>query len=174
VIQLKTAISMKPQDLKKRRRLRYGLRSLFFTMTAIAALLWSGLCFYDWYFSVPLSAAVEAFNDRAAEDPVGKLEPKLTEDEVISSIQSQLPTLAASSQVKTIYSRIARRRRLPLGASLDSIPGYSPALGQQYTVWWINLDVMTGKKAGFGLRIRETNHPSAATPSVPAERLPAT
>jgi hypothetical protein len=152
---------------RNRPRLRFGLRSLFWAIAVVALLVWGGGKFYNWYFSVPLGDAVAAFNTRAESDPVGKLEPRLTEDEIVVAIQSQLPTLKAGRQVKDIYQRIARTRRLPHAASLTSIPGCTTESGQSYTVWWINLEVMTSKTTGYGLRIRETNDPVAAAGAAP-------
>jgi hypothetical protein len=77
-------------------RLRFGLRFLLAAVAVAALLLGGGRELYYWYFSVPLADAVASFNLRAADDPVGKLEPPLTEDEIVSSIQSQLPELNAS------------------------------------------------------------------------------
>lgn len=147
-------------------RLRFGLRLLFSAIAMIALLTWGTLKLHDWYTSVPMGDAVATFNARAADDPVGKREPLLTEDEIFASIESQLPSLDASEQVRAIYARIARTKRLPPGAALNSIPGFSPASGEHRTVWWINLEVMTGKNSGYGLRIRETNNPAAASSSV--------
>ena len=144
-------------------RWQFSLRTLLLGVAALAILLVAGRHFYDWYFSTPLVDAVTSFNARASSDFVGKYEPPITEDEIVSSIEAQLPNLDANDQVKAIYSRIAHTGRLPPGASLNSIPGYSPASGTPVTfVWWINLEIMTGKKSGYGLRIRETNNPKVA------------
>jgi hypothetical protein len=153
---------MGQEGVNRKLRLRFGLRSLFAATAIVAVAVWSALQIYDWYYSVPLADAVASFNNRAADDPVGKLEPKLTEDEIVASIQSQLPVLDANHRTKAIYRQIVRNKRLPRSATLDSMPGYSPTVGKQYTVWWINLSVVTDENAGFGLRIRETNNPAAA------------
>ena len=79
----------------------------------------------------------------------------------MASIRAQLPNLNTGEDVKAIYSRIARTRRLPRSSSLDAIPGWTTAAGNSYTVWWINLNVMTGKNTGYALRFRENNHPAA-------------
>jgi hypothetical protein len=151
-----------------KRRWQFGLRFLFLAIAAAAMLIWGTRKVYDWYFSVPLSNAVASFNERAREDPVGKLEPLLTEDEVISAIESQLPTLKASRQVKEIYGRIARTRRLPARATIDAMPGFGSGPAQK-VVWWINLDVMASKTTGYGLRIRATNDPVAASQRAAAQ-----
>jgi hypothetical protein len=141
---------------------RFRLITLIVVIAALAVLFVAGMRAYEWYTSTPLSASVDAFNVLARTDAVGKHEPPLTEDEIVTAIETQLPTLKASHQVKAIFARIARTRRLPRGALLNSIPGYEPVAGKRYTVWWINLDVMTGPTSGYGLRIRETDNPVAA------------
>jgi len=146
-------------------RWQFGLRFLFLAIAVVALLIWGTRKFRDWYYSIPLADAVASFNARAKEDSVGRLEPPLTEDEVIAAIQSQLPTLDASKQVKTIYREIARTRRIPRRGTLEAMPGFGSGPAQK-CVWWINLDVMTSKNAGYGLRIRATNDPVAA--SLPA------
>jgi hypothetical protein len=104
---------------------------------------------------------VASFNARYGEVSVAEQEPPVTEAEVVASIRSQLPGLAASGRVKKIYSEIARSRRLPTDASLYGMTGWELANGTRYTVWWINLDVRTAKNSGFSLRIRENNAPTA-------------
>src|SRR5687767_5474663 len=107
-------------------RLRFNLRLLFLAIALIALLTWGAVTLREWYVSIPLADAVASFNANAAHDPVGRLEPPLTEDEIVAAVNAQLPTLAdADSQVKAIYRRIARTGRLPRSALLDPIPGFS-------------------------------------------------
>jgi hypothetical protein len=91
------------------------------TMLVIVALLALGLTFapriYEWYWSVPLADAVDELNSRYDWLYTEKGEPVLTEQEVISAIQSKLPTLF-SRELKEIFSRIVRTHRLPHNASL--------------------------------------------------------
>jgi len=154
----------------KHSRIRFGLRTLILAVTFVAISIVAGRNLYDWYTSTPLAESVAGFNSAASNNPVGMHEAPITEDEIVAAIRSQIPTLDATDHVKAIYSRIARTRRLPRGAMLDSIPGYSPSAGQHYTVWWINLNVVTGPKSGYGLRIRENDNPVAADSSKPLRR----
>lgn len=149
---------------------RFRLRTLVLAVAFVAILMVAGRNFYDWYTSTPLAESVFAFNARAKLDPIEMHEPPITEDEIVLAIESQLPTLDASDYVKAVSSRIARTRRLPRGASLDSIPGYMPSPGHRYTVWWINLNIITGPKSGYAMRIRETDNPVAAGDSRRLER----
>ena len=154
---------MSDQKSSSRGRIRYRLRTLIAAMAFVAFVLVVSRNLYDWYTSTPLEAAVSAFNTRAGLDPIGKHEPPLSGDEVVAAIQRRVPTLGAGPRVKAIYSRIARTRRLPRGASLSSNTTYATGNGlgktEQFTVWWVNLDVMTGPQIGYSLRIRETDDP---------------
>jgi hypothetical protein len=155
----------------ERRRFRFGLRAIFIAFISIAVLLTIASKVWDWYFAVPtipLADAVAFFNKKSREDSVGRQEPPMTEGEVIAAITAQLPTLAASNQVKAIYSAIVRTKRIPITASLDSIPGFSPASGKQlYTVWWVNLDIRPSENSGYALRVRENDSPRAKPASEP-------
>lgn len=144
---------------------RFKLRSLLYAVVVLALLLSFGTIVFEWYFAVPtflLADEVAAFNSRAMGDPVGQYEPRITDAEIVAVIQAQLPNLLASKEVKTIYSDIVRTRRIPQGSHLHSMPGWTLATGQHYTVWWINLSV-----PGYGLRIRENNRPIAKPENEP-------
>jgi hypothetical protein len=157
------------------RRFRFNLKSMLLAMVALAVLLTLGAKIYEWYYAgptLPLADAVASFNAQYTNDPIGKFEPPLTETEIIASIRSQLPGLQASDQVKSVYAEIVRKKRVPQGASLNSMPGYDLGNGQSYTVWWINLDVPTGKNSGYGLRIRENNSPGAKPEGEPKLNRP--
>jgi hypothetical protein len=146
------------------RQVRFSLRSILIAITLVAVSLVVGARVYDWYVAVPtmpLADAIEAFNSKYAEHLVGKYEPPLTEGEVVAAINGQMSSLPAGSKVKTIYANIARSKQIPVNATLVAIPGFQPSNGTTYTVWWINLDVQTAKYSGYGLRIRENNHPAA-------------
>lgn len=119
---------------------------------------------FNRYFAAPTTSiadAVASFNARYADDPVAKLEPPLTEAEILAAIRVELPKLPASRQGKAILAEILRAKRLPAGASLHGDSGYQLANGNFYTVWWINLLVPIGKNFNDGLRIRENNTPVA-------------
>jgi len=152
-------------------RLRFRLRTLIPTVAVVAFMIVSGRNLYDWYSSTPLADTVASFNAQTRHDSVGKHEPAITEEEIVAAVDSQLPKLDATDQVKKIYARIARSRRLPRDAHWDSTTGYRSG-GQRYTVWWINLNVMAGPKSGYGLRIRETDNPIAIGLSVSLIRRP--
>jgi len=153
---------MAENQLISKRHVRFSMRTLLLMVLVLAALLWCVPEAFERYRSVPIADAIVIFNTRAQNSSVGRYEPPLTEREVIAAIMAQLPALKASSQVNSIYQKIASTRRLPEGAGFYEIPGFQPRNGPQQVVWWINLDVSTGKNSGYGLRIRETNDPVAA------------
>jgi hypothetical protein len=154
---------MAENQVTSKRRMRFSMRALLLVVLVLAITLWAGLEIVERYNSFPLSDAIDNFNTSAQGNIVGKYEPPLTESEVITSIKSQLPTLESSEQVKSIYRRIVNTRRLPKGADFHAIPAFQPRNGPQQIVWWINLEVSTGKNTGYGLRIRETDDPVWAT-----------
>jgi hypothetical protein len=121
---------------------------------------------------IPLADAVAAFNIRSESSPVGQHEPRITEAEIIAAIQAQLPILSASDEVKSLYAEVVRTRSLPYDAQLRFMDGWTLASGDHYTVWWINLDVQAESNAGFGLRIRENNAPSAKPKDEPKLQQP--
>ncbi|MDA8564177.1 hypothetical protein N9L06_06990, partial [Mariniblastus sp.] len=147
---------------KPQNRIRFGLRTLVLAVGLVAVATWFVRIAYEWQTTIPLAESVATFNETASKDRVGMHEPPITEDEIFTAIKSALPNIKASDQVKAIYSRIVRTRRLPNSSSLNSISGYSPVSGENQQVWWINLDVMTEPSSGYALRIRETSNPVAA------------
>lgn len=146
-------------------KFRFNLLFLLIIFLIASVLLTFGPMAYQWYFAIPtisLSQEVASFNSRATSDLVGEHEPEITEEEVVASINSQLQSLSANSQIKATYAEIARTRRLPNDSAypgqigLNSMSGWTLKDGTHYTVWWINLNIK-----GYGLRIRENNQPVA-------------
>lgn len=142
------------------RKWQFTLRTFLLAVTAVVTLLVLSNWCYFWYTSTSLDTAVKEFNLEASQHPVGKHEPELTTDEVVFAIKSQLGELDGIAN--SIYSRIARSRRIPREASLHSIAKYTPASGERLTVWYINLDIKTFANRGYALRIRSTAKPVAA------------
>jgi hypothetical protein len=142
-----------------RRWFRFGLRTLFVLVTMVGVLIWGARGFLDWYYSTPLADAIARFNTLAAKDMVGKLESPLTETEAISSIKSQLGTPDMDQEVKEVFSRIVRTQRLPQGCGLSWITDWSPDGGRIFTVWWVDLDVITRNGTRYRMRLRATNKP---------------
>ena len=113
-----------------------------------------------------LASEIARFNSQAQENEVGSLEPLLTEKEVLTAIQSQLPNLIGRPQVKQIYQRIFDTGLLPADASLHFIAAWKRNNVPKQIVWWINLEIKTGTNRGYGLRIRENMQPAFAQTKV--------
>ncbi len=99
---------------------------------------------------MPLTDALAAFNASAVEDSVGRLEPPLTEAEVLAAIRRQLPTLMSSPdrEAHPIYLRIAETKMVPRTASFRLMSSYTK--GEVTTaVWWVNLNVVTDEDADW-------------------------
>ncbi|QDT17096.1 hypothetical protein [Alienimonas californiensis] len=103
-----------------------------------------------------LAAAVDQFNEEAAESPIGKTQPPLTTDEVVAAIRSWMPKYgpAVSDERYRQYLQIAETGVLPPGARLHSntthyIGGYA------ITVWWADLGIYDPDGGGYNFRIRD-------------------
>jgi hypothetical protein len=107
--------------------------------------------------ATPLADAVRAFNAEAAENPIGKTQPPLTEDEVIAALRGILRELTPmTDEVYNAYQKIAETRTLPPRATLHFTIDWVPRLeGFHFTVWWADLSIMTGKHAGYNYRLRD-------------------
>ena len=147
-------------DPSKHKRPQFSLRVLFLLVTILAFLLWAiPLAYESWMAvpTVPLSIAVSRFNIEASLDDVGVHQPPLTVKEVLAAISATLPTLNDAPSTKAIFARIVTTQQIPVTAKLYFTTTYDSGNGAQRKVWWINLDVMTGKRTGYSLRIRDAN-----------------
>ena len=136
------------------RSLQFGLRTLIVGIAVVALFIIIAGRLYEWRTSIPLSQAVDAFN-MCTEESGPQYGDPLSEDEVVTAIESQLPTLNANAQVTAILTRI----RIPNDASFEAFrvtEGPTATRSSNAKLWGINLTIMTGPKSGYGLRIRET------------------
>jgi hypothetical protein len=141
-------------DTTKYKRPQFSLRVVFLLVTILALLLWLVPIAYDSWTAVPTRAledAVDQFNIDASLDDIGALEPPLTVKEVLAAIRADLPTPNA----RTVFTRIVKTQQIPTTASLNFTTGYDSGSGSPHKVWWINLNVMTGKNTGYTLRVRD-------------------
>lgn len=138
---------------------------MFVVVLMVAVLCWIGLELSKRQLAqyVPLRDAIASLNTDASDDPVGRLEPRLTEEEVVAAISRQLPKLIQFEDVQAIYERIADTRTIPNTAYFNSMNSYRRA-GVTNPVWWVNLQIEIDPVSGygFGLRVRENNAPKAA------------
>ena len=146
-------------------KLRFGLGRMLVAVAVAAVILGGSVLLYQWWTAIPtipLAYAVARFNQDAASNRVGALEPPLTEAEVISSIRNQLseipgPLGKGTIDIQAIFERIARTKRLPPDTSLYALSATESVPPQ--AVWWINLDVIVRDELHYKVRIRETNFP---------------
>ncbi len=134
---------------------RFRLKILLVLIAFAAILLTTSRTVYVWYTSIQLSDAVDAFNSKSSEWPKNTPWKPLTVEEIVTAIESQIPTLKAEESTITAYRTIARTLRIPRTAQLSGFQA-----GNNETHWAINLDIMTGPNSGYGLRIRESGQPT--------------
>ena len=106
----------------------------------------------------PLSEAVEAFNEWAAGDRIGKGQPVLTEDEVIAAIRWAMldrSALPISEETRRALPAAAETRRLPAGFVLESLNGYEPNDRVTFDVWSVRLRVPREPDGTTAITIRE-------------------
>lgn len=127
-------------------RFRFGIRTLLIVMALLAIIL-AGPRAYDWYYSVPLKEAVDAFNAHTLAPSHLAL---LTEGELVASILLHLPTLEASDEVKGALTKTARLKLLPPNAvlSMTTLPGKS---------YGIDIDLMLDATHGYSFRVRHAS-----------------
>ena len=102
-----------------------------------------------------LEKAVQELNRSAAEDKVGKTQPRLTTDEVVAAIRGwQRDKVEAADEVYDAYQRIADTLRLPAGARLRYMTTLRAFSNHRFDVWWVHFCIPTGKQAVYAFPIR--------------------
>ena len=77
--------------------------------------------------STPLDAAIRGFNEQHRDDPVGKDQPPLTEDEVIAAIHwSKRNEVNVTDAEFAAFQEIADKRLLPKGVEFEVLTGFRP------------------------------------------------
>src|SRR5262245_56904516 len=113
----------------------------------------------------PLADAVADFSARAAKNEIGKLEPPLTVAEVTAAIRGWIPKHGPPVDDDTYraFQMIADTGMLPLGANLRFTTRWTGYNGHDFVVWWVDLTIMKGEKAGYTFRIRDRKISSQPT-----------
>jgi len=95
---------------------------------------------------VALSHAVEQFNRKASRHSLGRLQPPLTEEEVVAAIRLNDWREGMDPDVKAILEDIAKTRILPTGVILlGTEPSGRVTGGHEYSFWTITLFVRCWK-----------------------------
>jgi hypothetical protein len=106
---------------------------------------------------MPLAEAITTFNAKAAQDPIGKEQPPLTEEEVIAAIRwsdldrKQLPV---SDQEYRAFRNIADTRRLPKGSEFEVLTGFEPNQKFVFEAWSVRIR-MPKEDGTYAFVIRE-------------------
>lgn len=150
---------MESPDAKQDRRWRrFSLRSVFLALVAAAIFCW---WIGERYFrqeTIALADAVAAFNTAAAADPIGALQPPLTEREVLAAITKERSRLTDPRDI-AVFDAITASNRMPTTSKLRSINRFQDQTGAAKDVWWVNLQVTHADGFGYGLRVRENSSP---------------
>jgi len=104
-----------------------------------------------------IATSVNLFNSQAKGDPIGKLQPPLTEQEVIAAIRAWTPAKSdrVADEVYDAFQEIAESGWLPEGSQLRYKTKWSGHQGYSFDVWWIDLSIKTGERTGYVFRIRD-------------------
>ena len=103
-----------------------------------------------------LARAVRDFNEKAALDPIGRNQPKLTIDEVVAAIRGWIRKRhPVSDDVYQAYQDIAETQTLPDGAKLRFTKSWVGYREFAFDVWWIDLWLPTEKNLGYNFRLRD-------------------
>lgn len=135
------------------------LKEFFALALAIAVLMLGYRAFHGQEGTAnrrDLKSAIEGFNEAASRNLIGKAQPPLTEEEVVSAIRGWQPELTpgATDSIYEQFQKIAESGELPEGAELKYCTGWTGYRGYHFQVWWVDLSIKTGERTGFTFRIR--------------------
>jgi RNA polymerase sigma factor (sigma-70 family) len=107
-----------------------------------------------------LAEAIKDFNLQASKDPIGRDQPKLTEEEIVAAIGAWATCVGddAPKAPPEEYRKVAETLSLPKGAVIDSTNKLLQSRrGQSIDVWWIHLRIPQqpgGALPTYSLRVR--------------------
>ncbi len=108
--------------------------------------------------STSLADAVKAFNERAAENPIGKKQPPLTEEEVIAAIRwwdFERKKSPVSDEEYRAFRRVAETRRLPVGWEFEVLTGFEPNHQVTFDAWSVRIRMPRQDGGSYAFSIRE-------------------
>ncbi len=104
----------------------------------------------DW---TPLTPAIDAFNERHRSHSIGKDQPPITKDEILTALRvwltrrEKLPVTNAEFRE---LEKIAATEQLPPGAELEVLTSFQPDNEWQFEAWSVRLRVSHGPDGGRG------------------------
>ena len=112
----------------------------------------------------PLAQAILSFNQRAGMNPIGRMQPPLTEKEVIAAIRGWMrENTPADERTYQVFQKVAQTGIVPAGMSFDFTTAWRDVNGHDISVWWVDFradysrmnapDVPAGS-GGYVYRIR--------------------
>src|SRR5262245_38530937 len=137
-----------------RQRFQFGLRFLFAAMAFVAISLWGARKVAEWSASVPLAAVIDSFNAQVEGDETQSLGPKLTEDEVLAAVKSQIGVFARHPDGKATCAYILRTKCLPRGARISVVKSQTQTPTGPDWQRFVSLDVVTREDRRCSLTIR--------------------
>jgi hypothetical protein len=108
----------------------------------------------------PLKSAIMEFNQRSAEDRIGKDQPALTEAEVKAAIlwaSHQRDRYPVDNAEFAAFTAIAETGVLPPGAEFEVLRGYQPNDQEVFTVWSVRIRMPRGgpRSGSYAYILRE-------------------
>ena len=127
-----------------------------FTLSVLLAAITAGISSADEE-SVLLADAIAAFNVEAATDPIGKSQPPLTEEEVITAILlwERPDDSPVSNEMLATFQSIAKTGRLPARASFEKLTGYDRGGNHVFDVWSVRIQIERPDKSSYSFVLRE-------------------
>jgi len=108
--------------------------------------------------TISLAEGIRVFNARAADDPVGKDQPPLAEEEVIAAVRWGLlepDKLPVSDKTLETLRKIVDSRELPPGFELEVLTGFEPTDRMGFTKWSVRLRIPAEPTGSTCISIRE-------------------
>jgi hypothetical protein len=108
--------------------------------------------------ALPLAEAISSFNAKATQDPIGKEQPPLTEDEVIAAIrwwESDRKESPVSDGEFRAFLNIAETRRLPAGWTFEVLTHFEPDDRLLIEAWSVRIVMPRINGGTYEFRVRE-------------------
>jgi len=105
-----------------------------------------------------LAVAIADFNEKQQQDPIGKDQPPLTEDEVLATIlraKLNRDQFEVADEQFASYQEIAETRRLPAGAEFEVLTGFQTDAFTLFRAWSVRIVLPKPDGGSYGFPIRD-------------------